>query len=69
MTPAAVFEIANRFIHKNNKGIEMAWKCQACGSRLTEKYAQAVDWDCPSCGAFLEPVQEPITNTRALIEA
>jgi rubrerythrin len=68
MSPAAVFEIANRFI-KNKQRTKTTWECQVCGARLTEKSAQAVDWDCPSCGASMEPVQEEIKNIKVLIEA
>jgi rubrerythrin len=69
MSQAVVFQIANRFINKSTKGIEKDWECRACGSRLTEETAQATDWDCPACGASTKPVQEPITNIKALKEA
>lgn len=69
MSPASVFQIANRFINKNTKSIEKAWECRACGSRLSEEAAQATNWDCPACGASMEPVQKPITNIKALMEA
>ena len=66
MSAAAFFEIATRFIHRNKQRMEAAWECLACGSKLTEQDAQAIDWDCPNCGASMKPVREKITNVRAL---
>jgi rubrerythrin len=69
MSPAGVFQIANRFMHKNRKQREKTWECRACGSRLSEEAAKATNWDCPACGASMEPVQKPITNIKVLMEA